>query len=911
MPSSQPRPFLSSSPDDECLGALELSGPSGLYRLRVLELSEHQLVARSIDEHVPPSLPCNLANVRLVPVSGATVTLPSLYAEPLPTRLDGEKIIHFVPQDSATRAALWQASRPTVGRPEAPPAPDSLPLPRIPARGEHSEAARLKRLTWLRQHTSSSLDALSTTKLDPQRLCFNVENLVGAVEIPVGIAGPLWIDGDFARGAFCVPLATTEGALVASATRGARALSASGGARTRVVHQRMTRAPLFVFDDLRGATTFARWAVDHLNELAAEARRISTHARLLQVEPFVIGDGVHLVFTYETGDAAGQNMTTACTWRACNWMLAEVRYLDGVTLRDFFIDGALSGDKRMNVKSLVSGRGIRVIAEAALSERVCRELLGVAPQVLQRAYPKSLLGALQGGSVGYTVNAPNVIAALFAATGQDLACAHESGLGLFSLEMVGEELRASITLTNLVIGTVGGGTHLPVQQQLLASMGCAGSGGVQRLAEITAAFCLALELSTMAAIAAGTFVAAHEKLGRNRPRGVFMREHLTANLLSEPLARSLGQPVSVQAVELRALPAEHGLLHSLCTAQPGRLLGLHAARVTAMIGASSTAVELDYVVKVKPKDSEVLRMLDASAAAWGGRIESCWARARPHTQFVQAHERELNIYQQTDPRFRQHAPNVLLTLRDRERDAYVVVLERLSPAHALLDAIDDPDAWSERLLDAAIRGLAQLHAIWLGREAELLATSWLGPVPSLASSQVMAELCLAVEAPAAAVMPGRFPARVWELRRRLAADVPGWWRDLEAQPRTLAHNDFQPRNVAIVDPRGRPRLCAYDWELATLLPPQHDLAELLTFTLRPDARAADVDHYLELQRRSLEETSGHGFDPVTWRSGYRACLCELLINRFTFYILADCLRPQASCERGLRTLCRLLELEGL
>jgi hydroxymethylglutaryl-CoA reductase (NADPH) len=198
-------------------------------------------------------------------------------------------------------------------------------LPRIPARGIYTEEARLERLEWLRAQTNSLLAPLQDTRLDPLRLAKNVENMIGAVEIPVGLAGPLLFQGQHASGLIYGPLATTEGTLVASASRGASALTRSGGVRTRVLAQRMTRAPVFVASSLEGAAIFADWVRPRLSELREQASRTSEHASLTGVRPVVLGRAVHVVFEYETGDAAGQNMTTACTWHAGGCSIRRAR----------------------------------------------------------------------------------------------------------------------------------------------------------------------------------------------------------------------------------------------------------------------------------------------------------------------------------------------------------------------------------------------------------------------------------------------------------------------------------------------------------------------------------------------------------------------------------------------------------
>jgi len=402
--------------------------------------------------------------------------------------------------------------------PARPAEPDRLAgLPVVPRRGASTEEARLQRLDWLAVQTRAPLHALRQTRLHAEALACNVENLIGAVEVPVGVAGPLHVRGAAAQGLFYLPMATTEGALVSSATRGALALTRAGGVTALVQRQRMTRTPLFTVRDQPSASRLVRFIEDRLEELRAQVRQVSRHASLMSVEPITLGRAVHVHFHYQTGDAAGQNMTTACTWHACQWLLRELERRPGIDVDNFLIEGNMSGDKKLGFSSFAAGRGIRVSAEATIPADLLQRILKVTPAEMVRLNQMAVTGSIHSGMVGYNINVANVIAAVFTATGQDIACVHESSVGLLHLEQVPEGVHASILLPSLVIGTVGGGTHLPGQQALLAMMDCAGPGKVEKLAEIVAGFALALDLSTMCAIGDGQFVRAHERLGRNRP----------------------------------------------------------------------------------------------------------------------------------------------------------------------------------------------------------------------------------------------------------------------------------------------------------------------------------------------------------------------------------------------------------
>ncbi|WP_234425649.1 hydroxymethylglutaryl-CoA reductase [Streptomyces kebangsaanensis] len=411
----------------------------------------------------------------------------------------------------------------------------------MPARGLYTEAARLQRLDWLRSRTRSALDSLQHTRLDADKLTGNIEGLVGTVEIPVGVAGPLLFCGTNVQGEVYAPMATTEGALVSSATRGALAVTMAGGVSTRAALQAMTRAPVFAFSRLAGAGRFASAILRHLGDLRAIIRQVSDHATLISIEPVVLGRTVHLRFRYTTGDAAGQNMTTACTWHACQWILRQPHLVADEELESFLIEGNTSGDKKASAQAVAEGRGIRVAADCLLPAGVVQRVLRTTPDELVTGYQHITAGAVHSGVLGSNANTANIVAAIFTATGQDIACVHESSVGQFILERTRDGVYASMTLPGLAVGTVGGGTHLPTQHELLEAMGCTGRGSAVRLAEIIAGFALALDLSTVSAAVSGHFADAHERLGRNRPP----RQNSTEHRIGIPSTPTAGEPQPV------------------------------------------------------------------------------------------------------------------------------------------------------------------------------------------------------------------------------------------------------------------------------------------------------------------------------------------------------------------------------
>ncbi|WP_165931697.1 hydroxymethylglutaryl-CoA reductase [Pseudobacteriovorax antillogorgiicola] len=360
---------------------------------------------------------------------------------------------------------------------------------------------------------NSSLDHIRDTHLCAEKTRGNIENFLGAVQIPVGLAGPLLFQGEWAQGSIFAPFATTEGALVASASRGAKALSESGGVHTRVLSQNMYRAPSFVCKSFLEAKKLGDFLVDHIEALQDQVSKVTRYGKILNIEPHYNGRTLHALIRYSTGNAAGQNMVTIASAQLGKWVMEEAPRQLGIEIAEFHIEGGLNGDKKVNFLNFISGRGCRVVAEVELPNIVVEQVLKTNADDLAHHYQRGAATCLMNGGVGVNVNIANAIAAIFIATGQDAASVHESSLGHLNFERTKDGLYASLMLPSLAIGTVGGGTRLPGQSEALSIMGCQGQD-VRRLAEIIAGYCLGLDLSTWSAIASHSFVQAHQTLGR-------------------------------------------------------------------------------------------------------------------------------------------------------------------------------------------------------------------------------------------------------------------------------------------------------------------------------------------------------------------------------------------------------------
>jgi len=378
---------------------------------------------------------------------------------------------------------------------------------------DYTSAAARRRLAFLAEETGASPDHIGRYSFDPAVLEGNIENFVGVAQVPIGIAGPLLVDGEYARGTFYVPLATTEGALVASYNRGMKLLYAAGGVRTTVVAEAMQRAPAFGFGSAREARAFGDWLTVNFAEIKAEAEASTHVGRLHDIEQFPASRFLFLRFNYTTGDAAGQNLTGKATLRACAWIRANYP-----GIRDFYLEANLATDKKSSQVNVLRTRGKRVVAEATIPAGLVREVLHATPGRMFRARQVSNLGGQLAGVNNNGNHSANAVAALFAATGQDIANVAESSAALVHTELLADgSYYYSTTIPALIVATYGGGTGLPTQRECLELLGCYGSGQVRKFAEIVAATVLCGEVSLGAAVVAGEWVTAHERLGRNRP----------------------------------------------------------------------------------------------------------------------------------------------------------------------------------------------------------------------------------------------------------------------------------------------------------------------------------------------------------------------------------------------------------
>jgi hydroxymethylglutaryl-CoA reductase (NADPH) len=393
---------------------------------------------------------------------------------------------------------------------------DNIP-PRdsFPTEDMASPEGKEKRLAYLETTTGTKPDLLSGKKQFSafNELAGNIENFIGMTLVPTGVIGPLSVVGTAADGDYYIPLATSEGALVASYHRGAKATRLSGGITSVCLIEGVQRSPVFTFPDTGRLVQFLGWAYTQMEKADELIGAHSRHAKLQDVRSNIEGNHLILTFEYHTGDAAGQNMVTICTNAICQYLVAN----SPVKPTSWYIEGNYSGDKKATSLSFTTVRGKKVTSECVIPRLIVEKVLKTTPESMADYWQASTIGVIQSGAIGAQGHVANGLAALFLATGQDVACIAEAAIGITRMQLTDKgDLYTSVTLPNLIVGTVGGGTSLPTQKECLEMMDCYGTGKARKFAEICGAVALAGEISIAAALSAGHFSDAHEKFGRKK-----------------------------------------------------------------------------------------------------------------------------------------------------------------------------------------------------------------------------------------------------------------------------------------------------------------------------------------------------------------------------------------------------------
>lgn len=363
-----------------------------------------------------------------------------------------------------------------------------------------------KRREYLERELRTKLPVTDRALVDDVK-DIHCENLIGATSIPMGVAGPLDIVGDEVQRAVYLPLATTEGALVASVSRGCKALNEAGGARVYVFKTGTTRGPVFYTESIARGQEFLDWVQNKVDDIVAEVEKTSSHILLTNLEAKLIGNYAYLRLYFDTADAMGMNMVTIATQAIVDFIEKNTK------VRCMAIAGNFDVDKKPAWLNVIYGRGFQGWADAVISDKTLGNTLKTNAQELFDTWlAKCMIGSAISGSMSFNAHFANVVAAIYAAAGQDIAHVVEGSLGITTMKIIdGKNLYVSVYLPALMLGTVGGGTRLSSKKEALKIMGVEGSA---ELAEVVTGAVLAGELSLLSSLAEGSLAKAHQELGR-------------------------------------------------------------------------------------------------------------------------------------------------------------------------------------------------------------------------------------------------------------------------------------------------------------------------------------------------------------------------------------------------------------
>ena len=359
-----------------------------------------------------------------------------------------------------------------------------------------------ERREYIEKSRKIKLDNTARTLIEDEK-DINCENLIGASAFPLGVAGPLSIDGKD----YFIPLATTEGALVASVSRGCKAINLSGGTKSFIENVGVTRGPVFETSGLEESMKLKKWLKDNFNLLKTEAEKTSSHLKLKKLGTRIAGTYVYVRFYFDTQEAMGMNMVTIATEKISQFIQKNTK------VRCLAVSGNFCIDKKPAWLNFISGRGKKAWAEAVLKREVVKDVLKTTPEEFFEVWlSKCMIGSAMSGSLGFNAHFANVVAAFFAATGQDMAHTVEGSMGVTTSKVLENgDLYVSIYMPSVMIGTVGGGTKLKIKQEALSIIGAENS---IELAKVLSGAVLAGEISLLASLAEGTLAKTHQKLGR-------------------------------------------------------------------------------------------------------------------------------------------------------------------------------------------------------------------------------------------------------------------------------------------------------------------------------------------------------------------------------------------------------------
>jgi len=763
----------------------------------------------------------------------------------------------------------------------------------VPGRGLMSQTAFDLRMNHLETLLQGAFEDLKSESIQLSQIQNNIESFIGTTEIPLGLVGPiLFCEHDKEPEWVHAAVATTEGALVASMNRGAKAISQCGGFKSYIVHQKMLRTPMFTFASMNETIVFDRWIKKNFKQIKSVAQQHSNYAELLEISSVLVGKIIHLKFIYTTCDASGQNMTTSCTWHSCLWIEDNFEKDTGIEILHFVIDGNGASDKKVSFYSMVNGRGTHVIGECFLTHDVIEKTLRTNANDMFRSFNHSMAIGRLDGMIGYNINVANTIAGIFASTGQDLASIHESSTAVLQMEHTKEGLYLSLSLPNLVVGTVGGGTHLPVPSRILELMDCKGAGKAERFSKLIVGFALSLEISTLAAIVSGQFARAHQKRGRNKPIKWLLKADVHESFIKQNMPYF---PKDIKKVHFnQTSQIDNGILTQLTSKVSKKLIGFIQADVETVAGEIQPVL-----LKSKALGSEVLKGLHFMATNVSVDLADKLDQFKDSLEYKDCHKSEIEVCTALHSMAYPFMPTFYGSKIDVPREIHLFVMERLDAKNMLLfNDENNPEKWTEAVIRDVIDAIHIVHSSFLKEEATKMFES-IGQF----------DIAEAIELYRCFTSINRKDYDYLDLDERFEQmnSFLASWNQSGYNPKTklvLIHHDFNPRNVAVRN-NGQP--CIYDWELATFGLPQRDIFEFLAFALRPDLDQSRLKKILIHHYNLVKTLNTKEYCWNTYLSDFQLAGQAFLVARVNFYLSGSTLVNYSFIERVFKTSFAILD----
>jgi len=365
--------------------------------------------------------------------------------------------------------------------------------------------------------------------------------------------------------------------------------------------------------------------------------------------------------------------------------------------------------------------------------------------------------------------------------------------------------------------------------------------------------------------------------------------------------------IELIAFEPRPFRASNSILNEISSIRLGSRVGLRCCDVIVRERDSRLTRRLPILFKSKASDGLIEDLMTEIAHLCDRELGHYCDEFKGNLGFARCHERELALYELDEPRLRRHTPACHGTLRDLENGVWSIALEYVATTPQT-DVDLAYGGWSQPQIAAAIRGMSQIHAIWYRQETRISALHWLAPEMTVDRAVQMTPFWRRLATFADRHFSSWLDRSLSPIQFELIESLADWWPRLNAQPRTLIHNDFNPRNLVLRESEGGYALCAFDWELATIGPPQHDLAELLCFVSHEETGRADLERRVDGHRRALELATGLPVDRDAWREGFLLSLQDLLINRLSMYTVIHRFKRQPYLPRVIRNWLRLYEI---